>query len=1330
MKRLDKKTIRIIGIFIFSALIFISNIKESNAANVTYTRLQLQNSVLSTALTYLYNNEYSDYSQKSMDAGTGKYNVDVFWKDGKPTYIEGSGDSLNKWNITYPFRTFNQNPDSASRTNRFYIDCSSFVMSTYINSIGVDLSEYGYKNEYPNATALSYYSNYKKNYPLGKSDCLTAACDQERINMYKESYKHYNTRVLSTSSLVKNAKASIKDGSPTVGITYSVNKNSASIHNKFVVYYRELEDPTITKVNEIKTDIENLIKPGDLIVRTKTDDDGDEGGHVVLYVGNKLGDSKGIIEAKGTDMYRASYYGDSNYGKYATGKDDYSIRYTKDYYGLLDNYADYQQMQVVVLRPINAFCSQKGNQDDAGSEVCTIKDSSNLPYPTAQESISKARLRFRFQKIRREQYAMSGAYRTDGSTNDGKLLGKYNSVSPGDKITYNLDLTNNASWKGTTGTVSIGDDTSPKNILKVTAKVPDGTDYVANSCKGASSCSISDDNKTITWTGIKTTGTDHISYAVSVKNATSGVVVNQGFTLYPPTDISGSLNLGNIEVNVMPTIRKLSDRSAINKAIATINSGSFKYNSDNGYSNCNNSTSFNSGGFIKKVYCDSYGLNLDNYSFTGSGILNNFFKHLSTSEPYDYELNRSNANTNLSKMLVPGMYGGTLLRGNDYKDSSNYADINGNKIGMNRIKYMTESDFEVGDIIVYYTFGNNATQTNPSPMSTFYMYAGNSQFVSFLSNGLTVKNNAYDAATNTGSKTISYKNTTNVFTESDSKDYFVHDLYNKALFVVLRPSKMMTTVKYDFNGGTQSQSYLLFLASGKYKNLVSPSTITPPSPYTVAYDGITGATCSNCSTNNKTGQLSFKNWIAGSKEVTNSSALVDTKTHVVKANWKGNVTLPSATKKGYKFNGWKSSVNNSTYTAGTTVTLSSNATMTAQWTIENYKITYNLNGGTATNPATYTVDTADIHLNNPTKAKYRFIGWTGSNGTTPQTSVTIPKGSTGNKTYTANFELIKHKVQFNTNGGSSVSDQSVGDGAKVSVPTTPTKDGFAFEGWYSDEALTTRYNFNTSVTAPMTLYAKWIEGKYQISYDLGGGIADNQTYYDEDTETFTLGPPIRDGYEFVGWTGSNGTTPEEEVTIPKGTTGNMSYTANYSAITYTISFDVEGMEDLKVPYESAISIPTPKKEGHTFVGWYTNQELTEKFSETTMPSHDLALYAQWRVNSYSITFNTNEGDEIPPREVEYGTDIGELTTPIRPGYKFEGWYTDKEFTKEFKFDKMPAEDITIYAKWTKYPGEEVLKVPNTSKFQHILIYLISGMFIFIGAGIIMKNTQKKRVHNN
>ena len=234
MKRISTKKKLFITIC-FTLLIVISSIRTCYAANVTYTRTQLQNSVVSTAVTYLYNNEYSDYSQKLIDGGSGYYNVDVFWNNGKPTYSE-SGTQLNNYNVTYPFRTFNQSPDSASRTNRFYIDCSSFAMSTSIYGLGVDFSEYGQKSTYPKLTATSYYSNGGQHYPLGNSSCTTTSCDNSRINLFKNSYKYYNGRVLATS-IMDNVINSIKDGNPTMNITYSVNKNSASIKNKFVVYF-------------------------------------------------------------------------------------------------------------------------------------------------------------------------------------------------------------------------------------------------------------------------------------------------------------------------------------------------------------------------------------------------------------------------------------------------------------------------------------------------------------------------------------------------------------------------------------------------------------------------------------------------------------------------------------------------------------------------------------------------------------------------------------------------------------------------------------------------------------------------------------------------------------------------------------------------------------------------------------------------------------------------------------------------------------------------------------------------------------------------------------
>ena len=112
------------------------------------------------------------------------------------------------------------------------------------------------------------------------------------------------------------------------------------------------------------------------------------------------------------------------------------------------------------------------------------------------------------------------------------------------------------------------------------------------------------------------------------------------------------------------------------------------------------------------------------------------------------------------------------------------------------------------------------------------------------------------------------------------------------------------------------------------------------------------------------------------------------------------------TRTGYTCDGWATSPDGpKVYDLGGTYTANADATLYAHWNIVDYSITYHLNGGTldTPNPTTYNIESAAITLNNPTKEGYVFVGWTGSNGTTPQTSVTIPTGSADNRYYTANW---------------------------------------------------------------------------------------------------------------------------------------------------------------------------------------------------------------------------------------------------------------------------------------------------------------------------------------
>ncbi|MBQ9903419.1 MAG: InlB B-repeat-containing protein, partial [Synergistaceae bacterium] len=224
-----------------------------------------------------------------------------------------------------------------------------------------------------------------------------------------------------------------------------------------------------------------------------------------------------------------------------------------------------------------------------------------------------------------------------------------------------------------------------------------------------------------------------------------------------------------------------------------------------------------------------------------------------------------------------------------------------------------------------------------------------------------------------------------------------------------------------------------------------------------------------------------------------------------------------------------------------------------------YKITYELDGGTlaegVSNPATYTVEDA-ITLNNPAKDGYTFTGWTGSNGTTPQTSVTIPKGSTGDMSYTATWTANTYTVKFNANGGTGddAAQEYTYDTAQAMTANAFTREGYTFSGWNTESDGTgTGYTdgqevSNIATGGEVTLYAQWTATEYTITYELDGGTVEtaNPAKYTVETATFTLTNPTKDGYVFTGWTGTGLDGAAMSVEIAKGSTGNREYTATWT----------------------------------------------------------------------------------------------------------------------------------------------------------------------------------------
>ncbi|MGM0435724.1 MAG: immunoglobulin-like domain-containing protein [Bacillota bacterium] len=128
--------------------------------------------------------------------------------------------------------------------------------------------------------------------------------------------------------------------------------------------------------------------------------------------------------------------------------------------------------------------------------------------------------------------------------------------------------------------------------------------------------------------------------------------------------------------------------------------------------------------------------------------------------------------------------------------------------------------------------------------------------------------------------------------------------------------------------------------------------------------------------------------------------------------------------------------------------------------------------------------------------------------------------------------------------------------------------------------------------------------------------------------------------------------------------------------------EVEGPSEITSIIGYEIDLPTPEKDGYSFEGWYKDSLLEHPFSSLEMPSDSLTIYAKWKANSVTITFDSNGGSTVESINQKYGTDVEKPENPTKDDYVFDGWYLDDTFSEAFEFNEMPPDDIKLYAKWT------------------------------------------------
>jgi uncharacterized repeat protein (TIGR02543 family) len=317
-------------------------------------------------------------------------------------------------------------------------------------------------------------------------------------------------------------------------------------------------------------------------------------------------------------------------------------------------------------------------------------------------------------------------------------------------------------------------------------------------------------------------------------------------------------------------------------------------------------------------------------------------------------------------------------------------------------------------------------------------------------------------------------------------------------------------------------------------------------------------------------------------------------------------------------------------------------------------------------------------------------------------------------------------VTFNSNGGTAVAPVEVSSGDTLDAPSPPTKDEYIFGGWYTDNG-TFQNDFDFSVTPIMantTLYAKWNVVTYTVSFESNGGSAVTAQGVSSGDTLDAPADPTKADYAFGGWYTDNDTFANAFDFTNTPITAEITLYAKWDDL-LVVTFESNGgtaVEPVKVAPNQLLTKPEdPTKAGYRFVDWYTEDTFQSTFDFANTPvTEDMTLYAQWEL-VYTVSFDTNGGNDVSPLIVTSGQTISAPTDPVKDGFVFKGWYTDNgTFENAFDFDStVITADITLYAYWYHLPatkGALQSLINSGTQLNEIDTSLITDMsLLFSGA---------------
>ena len=332
--------------------------------------------------------------------------------------------------------------------------------------------------------------------------------------------------------------------------------------------------------------------------------------------------------------------------------------------------------------------------------------------------------------------------------------------------------------------------------------------------------------------------------------------------------------------------------------------------------------------------------------------------------------------------------------------------------------------------------------------------------------------------------------------------------------------------------------------------------------------------------------------------------------------------------------------------------------------------------GKVTNEKTYLFGAAIDTIADPVKEGYTFLGWYDEAGS----KVIIPATMEDEDIIVeAKFEVLSYDLTFEPDNGSEATVSNTAYGSKIIVPAQPTKAGYDFAGWFTADDKQPA-DYETMPNNALTFTAKWTpstDTEYKvITYVMNTeGELEKQS---EETRTGTTGKTAK--AETVDMDGFYVTTDSvtEAVIAADGSTVLV---VNYARELFTVIFDAtengkfadDSQKITKQYYYGATTeVPAdPTKSGYSFVEW--------KPSVSATVVADATYTAQWKGLEFTITFVEDGGTDVDNITAEAGTVVKAPVT-TKDNFKFLGWFEDGA-TTAYVFDKMPASDVTLTAKW-------------------------------------------------